>query len=283
MDIREGILLLLIFGAIILVYQGQSVKKVYQREVRKRLAQKTASSEGPTLTEKDMENLPEPVRKYLAYVGVIGKEKVFNARIAAHGEMRMDAKRNWFQVKTQQYNFFDPAARLFYIRGNMSGIPMVGLDSYVRGKGNMLIKVASLFTVADAKGKEMDSGARVTLFNDMCLLAPATLIDPRIHWETVDASTVKATFEDQGDAVSALLYFNDQGALINFVTDDRYYSPMGKSYQRVRWSTPVKDYQEMNGVKVPTYGEGIWHFAEGDFCYAKFRFLEIEYNCKQFK
>jgi hypothetical protein len=34
----------------------------------------------------------------------------------------------------------------------------------------------------------------------------------------------------------------------------------------------------MNGYNVPTYGETIWHYPDGAFCYGKFYLKEIEYN-----
>lgn len=40
----------------------------------------------------------------------------------------------------------------------------------------------------------MDKTETVTLFNDMCLMAPATLIDRRIQWQEIDRNSVKATF-----------------------------------------------------------------------------------------
>ena len=163
------------------------------------------------------------------------------------------------------------------------GIPFMGLHHYQNGKATMLIKLAGLITVADAKGAEMDRSETVTFFNDMCLLAPATLIDKRIQWETVDLSTVKATFDNNGCKIAAVLTFNDQGALSNFSSDDRSMTTTGKSYQRVRWSTPVRDYQEINGQKLPNYAEAIWQLAEGDYCYAKFKIKKVEYNGKSYK
>lgn len=262
-----------------LFYKSQDIKRTYQTEVLKGLT-RIKASESPILTENDIKDLPKPVQKYLAYVGVIGKKKVQNVRIAFEGRMKLDPQKDWFNVKTQQYNFIDNPTRMFFIQANMFGIPVVGLDSYKNGKGNMLIKLAGLFTVADAKGPEMDRGEAVTLFNDMCLLAPSTLIDKRIQWKAVDSLTAKATFNDNGCKVSAVLYFNDQGELTNFITDDRYYAQIGKSYQKVRWSTPVQDYKDYNGYKLPSYGEAIWHFPEGDYCYAKFNIKEVEYNCE---
>lgn len=166
----------------------------------------------------------------------------------------------------------------------MFGIPVLGLHSYTAEGASMLIKAAGLITVLDSRGPEMRISDTTTLFNDMCFFAPATLIDNRIKWETVNSLTVKAIFENKGTKISALLYFNDKGELINFVSDDRYYTPLNGSSKKARWSTPIKDYRERNGLKLANYGEAIWQLPEGDYCYAKFTNIkEIEYNSKSFK
>jgi hypothetical protein len=71
--------------------------------------------------------------------------------------------------------------------------------------------------------------------------------------------------------------------LINFVSDDRFYSPTGKTYEKVRWSTPVSNYKNTNGYNLPTYGEAVWNFPEEDFTYAKFNIKEIQYNPETFQ
>ena len=47
----------------------------------------------------------------------------------------------------------------------------------------MQVKIAGAVEIADARGDVMDRSEAVTLFNDMCLLAPGTLLDPTIAWE----------------------------------------------------------------------------------------------------
>ena len=80
----------------------------------------------------------------------------------------------------------------------------------------MRVKAAGLVSVVDVSGNEMDQGETVTMFNDMCVMAPATLIDPSIVWEPVDASTARATFTNAGHAIRAELSFNEAGELTNF-------------------------------------------------------------------
>ncbi|MCX7842413.1 MAG: hypothetical protein N2489_04990, partial [Clostridia bacterium] len=139
-------------------------------------------------------------------------------------------------------------------------------------------------TVLNTSGPEMRIGDTTTLFNDMCFFAPATLIDRRIDWETVDSAAVKATFNTGECKVSATLFFNQAGELIDFVSDDRYMIPLDGSVKKAMWSTPIKGYKDLGGIKVPGYGEAIWKLPEGDYCYAKFSSIkEIEYNRKNFK
>jgi hypothetical protein len=147
----------------------------------------------------------------------------------------------------------------------------------------MQIKLASLFQVVDAKGEKMNQGETVTMFNDMCLFAPATLIDDNIEWEEIDSLTVKAKFTNAGNTINATLFFNEKGELVNFSSNDRYESADGKTYNNYEWTTPVKDYQEINGRRLPSYGEAVWHKPEGEYVYAKLSIADVEYNCSEFK
>jgi len=255
-------------------------QNTYKSEVQKRLV---PILDGSVVNEEDIEHLPNVVQKYLRYVGAIGKPKVHNFRAVNMGSMRRTVKSNWMDINSQQYNFFDDLARFFYIKSAIFGIPFDGLHVYAGNSATMKIKVASLFQIVDAKGEKMNQSENVTLFNDMCLYAPATLLDNNIQWETIDPLTVKARFTHNNIPISASLYFNEIGEMINFMSEDRYLSPDGKTYSNYRWSTPIKDYKEFDGRKVPTYGEAIWHMPEGDYLYAKFTLKEIEYNTIEYK
>lgn len=257
-----------------------SFENIFKTEVRKRLIPILETS---IVDAKDIEHLPVPVQKYLRFVGAVEKSKIHNFHAVISGGMKRTFKSNWMDIKARQYNFFDPPTRFFYIKSSLFGIPFDGLHAYAGNSATMKIKIASLLQVVDAKGEKMNQGENVTLFNDMCLLAPATLIDKKIQWETIDPLTVRGKFTNNNISITALLYFNENGELTNFISDDRYLSIDGKTYTQYRWSTPVRNYKDFNGRKVPTYGEAIWHMPKGDFTYAKFTLKEIEYNSKRFK
>jgi len=48
--------------------------------------------------------------------------------------------------------------------------------------------------------------------------------------------------------------------------------------KKARWSTPVSDYKEIDGRRIPTYDETIWNYTEGDFTYRTFRLKNIICN-----
>ena len=287
MDKKTIIIILLLLAVSIIIflfYKAQGLNRTYKAEVLKGL-DRTEASKIALLTEDDIKHLPEPVQKYLAYVGAIGKEKVHSLRVVCEGEMKLDPKKDWVRITFEQYNFFDKKlTRMFYMKANMFGLPVLGLHTYTDEQANMLIKLAGLVTVLDSRGPEMRIGDTTTLFNDMCLFAPATLIDERISWEPIDSLSAKATFENNGCKISAVLYFNEKGEMVDFVSDDRYYIPMDGSVKKAVWSTPFRDYIEKNGIKHPGYGEAVWKLPEGDYCYIRFTDIkEMEYNCKSFK
>jgi hypothetical protein len=55
------------------------------------------------------------------------------------------------------------------------------------------------------------------------------------------------------------------------------------TYKNYRWTTPLKDYVEINGRKIASYGEAVWHTPEGEFVYGKFHLAGIDYNCREFR
>lgn len=257
-----------------------SFANVYKAEVQKGL---TRAASMPVVREEEIAHLPAPVQRYLRFAGVIGKPHVWNMRVRGTGQIRPKLDGGWLDFESQQYNFFDNPARLYFIESSMYGLPFDGLHAYIGPTATMQIKIAASFLVVDAKGPEMNEGETVTMFNDMCVMAPATLIDKNVQWEAIDSLTAKATFTNQGNTISAMLYFNETGELVNFTSVDRYQSEDGRVYKKYRWSTPLKNYREFAGTKIASYGEASWQMPNGEFVYGKFIIQDLEYNCETLK
>jgi hypothetical protein len=146
----------------------------------------------------------------------------------------------------------------------------------------MRVWLLSLVPLVNASGPELDRAETVTLFNDLCLLAPAALTDPAIRWEPIDADSARARYTVGSVTIGAVLSFNEAGELVNFVSDDRLVaSADGTQFTRQRWSTPVTDYRQFGPRRVMTRGEGRWHPPEGEFVYLEMELLDLDINGRQ--
>ena len=228
----------------------------------------------PLLTAADIGHLPVPVQRYLIYCGVLNQPKVLNMQVLFEGQMREKGK-DFFSFRSEQYNFFENPARLFFMKAAMYGITVPGYHRYVNATASMDIRLFGQFSVIHQSGPGMDSTETVTLFNDMCLLAPASLIDSRISWETIDSLTVRAVFINQGISISATLYFNTAGQLINFISNDRMAIA---DHKKIPFSTPVHQYRPVRGFNLMSDADAVWDYPDGKFVYGKFRLKDIRYN-----
>lgn len=241
-------------------------------------ARQLSGPEGAPITEADLAQVPPLVQKYLRFAGVLGTAPVRSFHARFRGEIRSAPDSDWMSFTADQHNYFEPPARLFLIDASRFGVPFVGLHSFTGAGATMKVRVLSLLTVVDGSGPEMNKSETVTMLNDMCLLAPATLLSPNVRFEEAGAHTVKAHLTHAGNTVSALLFFDDTGALINFVSDDRYQSADGKVFKAYRWSTPVHGYRDYQGRKLAEFGEASWRMPDGELSYGRFQLLEVHYN-----
>lgn len=254
----------------------QQFEKTYRSSVLEGL-QRTSSLNNDIVQPTDIAGLPALVQKYLLQAGVVGRQKVHSLHLVFNGHMR-SRKIDWFRFRSEQYNFIDIPTRLFFMKATMFGLPVPGFHAYRNGIASMQVKLFGLYAVASYKGDLLNKAETVTLLNDICLFAPAALIGKQFQWEAADNLPVKIIFTVNNITVSALLYFNEAGELTNFVSDDRCDINDSASY---RFSTPVGRYQNINGFHLPSYGETIWHYPEGPFCYGKFDLQSISYNSRQ--
>ena len=252
-------------------------KNTYREEVKLGMDQ-SKIMQTSKLTEAEIAHLPHSVKKYLRYTGAVGKPKVNNFKATFSGKIRKDKKSEWMKLNSEQHNFMAYPTRLFYLDAIMNYVPVAGFHCFKNGTAFMDIRLLSIFKTEYQSGNEMDISETVTFFNDMCVLAPATLIDNRIEWLELERNKVKATFTNNGIKVTATLYFNEKGELVNLVSEDRFAIGENNSVSRHTWSTPLREYKHIHDYKLASYAETIYTYPSGDFTYATFTLKNVEYN-----
>ena len=248
----------------------------YERRVREAMARPAGAAR--IVATEDLAHLPPLVRGYLARVGVIGRPRVHSIRVRFHGTIRPGPAAAWMPFTGVQHTSLDRPERLFFMRATRAGLPIDGLHAFRSDQASMRIRLGSLITVADVSGATLVRSETVTFLNDLCLFAPAALVDAPIEWEPVDARSVRAHYALGHQRVSAVLTFDGAGDLIDFRSEDRY-QDAGGADRRLPWTTPVSRFRIFgSGARLPGYGEGWWHPAEGAFAYLRIELDEISYN-----
>ncbi len=275
-DAKFGIITNLIILVVIIASAGvYFFEQDYKNDVVYNLEHNNDINE-TVLVENDISHLPTSVQKYLHYVGAIGKPKTKNFYAVFEGQMKDNQKE--FSFISEQYNFFKEPTRLFFIKGKMFGITVPGYHKYMKQKAEMNVKLFGLIPVVKEEGDVMFKSETVTTFVELCYYAPSLLVDKNIVWEEIDFLTAKATFTNKNVTITATLHFNEEGQLINFVSDDRTDISDMKQY---RFSTPVSEYKTFEEHTIPTVINLVWHYPDGEFVYGDLQLKKISFNVNE--
>lgn len=271
-------LVALLAAAYVLASRGpRSFRTEYLRRVRTEVARSGTPSRG-TISEADLAPLPEPVRRYLRVTGAVGQPVPTSLRASWKGRIRATPDDPWMTFSAEQHDFVAEPSRFFHMRAKRGGLPVDVLHVYASGEASMRVRLLSLLSLVDERGPELRRTETVTVFNDFCLLAPGALVDPSILWEEVDATTVRARFTSGPDEIGATLVFDDEGYLVDFVSDDRLAVTSDGTKHAWRWSTPVADYARYGPTLAASRGEGVWHAPDGAFAYIELELIDLELN-----
>jgi hypothetical protein len=270
---RLGIVvgLALAVGTAAQVWGRTAFDRLVQSEVKNLLAGAYAG-EAKFVTEAMLDGFPEPVQRYLRYTGVIGKPLVRTVQLRQSGKMLLASGQPWIPLQAQQWYSARTPGFVWYATLHIGPIPIVrALDMYRTGVGQMLIKVASLITVADARGKEVDEGEMVRYLSEM-MWFPSAFLEDNVSFEAVDARSARVTLTDRGRVATGTLFFDADGRLTEFVARRH----TGRNVET--WSVPIAAYGEFEGLKLPVRGKAVWKLADGDQEYIEVTITELHHK-----
>jgi hypothetical protein len=229
------------------------------------------------ITEEDLAGLPEPVRRYLRFTQIIGKERARTVRLKQKGFFRTRTDQKWMPLRAEEYFTVDPPGFLWYGKMRMfSFVNVAAIDKFSNGKGRLDVKLMSLFKVADAMGEEYDQAELLRYLSEM-IWFPSGFLSEYIRWEPLNSESARATIRVAEITATADVYFNQEGQIANLVAE-RYMDVGGGAILKT-WSTPIQEYAEINGIMVPVKAEGVWKLSSGDFPYVRItEILNLEYN-----
>ena len=279
MNILPIALLTIVISVCVLWIAGVLARRRFHgriaREVR-RLLSHAGKGVGPERFAALREQLPQPVRRYLQFA-LAGDSTTLRTMLLRHvGWFRTNPKQRWLPIKGEEY--FTVGEPGFVWRATVRVAPLLWIeacDRLIDGRGNMLVKFRSIFTLVDASGTELDQGALLRWLAEVVWF-PVGYVGDRIRWESIDSDSSRATLVHEGRSVTAIVEFDGEGKLVG-LRGQRFRSVNGSTVL-TPWKGLCSDYREFGGTRIPASVAVSWELPEGHFSYAKFQVTAIHPN-----
>ncbi len=266
----------IILAATIVAIGNWQFHTMVQKEL-KSLANLTIP-EKKVLTKEMIETLPLVVQKWMQRSNVLGKEIVQTVYLEQTGEMRTTPDSKWMPFEANQWFTTGEPGFIWIVDVKAApGIHLKGRDKYEDGKGHMLIKLLSLFTVADATGSETDQGTLLRYLAEIIWFPSAAVYD-YIKWEQIDPQTAKATMTFCGITASGFFKFDMNNDVISFEARRYFDRKDGATLEGWFIEADPDGYKEFNGIRIPARGTVTWRLKEGDYTWLKLEIEDIQYN-----
>jgi hypothetical protein len=223
-----------------------------------------------------LQELPAPVQRYLRYSDILGKPVMRTAYVKQKGTMQLSPGGRRIPLDFHTYYCTQPPGYVWSGTMHIGPLPLArARDLYRAGQGNMLVKAASFVTVVDGKGEEMNQGSMMRYLSEMSWF-PAAFLSDVISFEAVDDTSARVRFTDGGRRVTGTLHIDEVGRLTDFTAQQ--WRTRGNGYELTPWSATPTGYGEMEGLRLPIQGKGVWHLPEGDHEYIESEITELRYD-----
>ena len=222
-----------------------------------------------TFTYQQLTGLPEPVQRYFKHVLKEGQPYISFIRIKHDGKFKTGLEKDWVDITGEEY--FTANEPGFIWKGRTAFF--TAQDSYVSGRGRLDIFLFSLFKITSGQGEKYDHGELLRWLGESVWFPTNLLPGKNLKWAPIDSLSAKLYFTHNKLTVFYIVRFNSAGEITEMETK-RY---MGEKNLEA-WVGKLSDYEELNGVVIPTVIEAVYRLPAGDFSYGKFNLKQIEYD-----
>lgn len=268
---------LIVAGILFIDVSGDKFKEKVQREVRQ-IKEGASSAPVQRFTLSQLRGLPTPVQSYFRHVLKDNREYIRTVSLKQTGEFRTKESDPWVPLVADQYYGTNSPSFIWHARLKPTPYTWIeARDVYHNGIGFMEGKLLSAFPLMFDSGKEMEVSSLARYLTEAPWYPTSLLPGKHLEWKGIDAHSAKAVINYSGYSVSAIFTFGDSGEISKVTTEDRYRNINGNK-ERLSWTARYKNYQELNGVRIPLEVDSEWNLPKGAFQYAKLRVTEIRYN-----
>ena len=231
------------------------------------------------VTEQDLKDLPEPIARYLRWSGTLGKKRISAVHLKHSGTFKLERDKPWMPIQGEYYVTTTQPTFAWYGKLRMApGITAVALDSYANGRGRMLVRLMSAFTITDDKSEQVSHSAFGRCVAELAATAPTFFLDrDRVKCAQTGPDTVRCTVADGRFSTDADLVVNRDGSLDRIVVM-RYFDRGNGLATLERFTGKSSQPKSYAGIMLGSRMEGSWNLHEGDFHYVSFDVDSVEFQ-----
>jgi hypothetical protein len=229
---------------------------------------------------RELDALPEPVRRYFRAVLRDGAPIVAGAEVVHRGTFNAsEAGEAWKpftstqRVVTRRPGFVWDARIAF-----APGVAVHVHDAYVAGEGLLrpsLLGLVDLGTMRDTG--EVARGELMRFLAEAAWYPTALLPSQGVRWTAVDERSARATLVD-GEVSLTMTFRFDEGGLVESVTADARGRTVGGRIEPTPWEGRWSNWQWRDGMRVPLDGEVAWLLPSGRRPYWRGTIASIAYR-----
>ncbi len=272
------IIVLAVFGTLFTLMSLSAItSRIFVQRAIRRLLNSVGRDILPSFSEQLVRNLPTPVQRYLHYALKEGQPNIRYAKLKQEARFKHRPEGSWFTVKAKEYiSGMEPGfvwdARLRHNAFWWRTAKLALLDEV--GTGH--IKLFGAFTLQEFDGPETNRSMLFRFLSELVWLPTGLLPTKQLRWEAIDDNSSKAILVDGDTSVDAVFHFNEIGEVTRIETKSKYRDHKS-GFEREKFTLLCKNYQEVEGVMIPTEVDYVWNLDTGDFEYGQFRVTGVEY------
>ncbi len=142
-------------------------------------------------------------------------------------------------------------------------VSMRVIDSYDGTDGRLEVRLLGI-PLQHKGGPELAQGEAFRYLAELAWVPQAILANPQLTWREVDEQTVEVATSVQNEQIAVRLRFNEAGEIAETIAK-RPRLEAGNA--TTTWIGEYADYQQLDGVRLPTHGEVRWELSDRPFVY----------------
>lgn len=222
------------------------------RRLKARLAVPPAPG---AFSDRELEGLPDPARRYLQASIAPGSPLAQSARFRMRGSIKVGGR--WLRFTAKQME----APLHGFLWAARAGGVIVGSDRYADGRGGMDWRILGLFRVAHAQGPEVSRSAAGRAAAEGIWVPTALLPRFGVSWSAADPHQVTASYRLDDTDIDLQMTVGEDGRL-RAVAFDRWGDPDGTgTWGYHPFGFEVTDYATFGGVSIPSRGHAGWFYG----------------------